>query len=71
MDNKEILFNELKNILEVKDIDENFLLEGNMFWDSLAIVSSVALFDQIFQKRVTGDELVVCKTVFDLLTLAQ
>lgn len=69
MENEEIFLNELKKLLELENIDKNFVLAGNELWDSLAIVSTVALFDQIFKKRVSGETIVKCTTVSKLLEL--
>jgi acyl carrier protein len=69
MEAKVQFIDELKKILENEDVTENFVLEGVDLWDSLAVVSTLALFDQIFQKRVSGDDIWKCKTVSELLAL--
>lgn len=40
-------------------------------WDSLAIVSTIALFDEIFGKEVNVEALSNCQTVADLEKLAE
>jgi acyl carrier protein len=39
-------------------------------WDSLAMVSTIALFDELFGKEVNIDALKACRTVSDLEALA-
>ncbi len=38
-------------------------------WDSLAIISCVALIDECFRMLVSGSRLAMCETVADLDTL--
>ncbi len=40
-------------------------------WDSLAMVSTIALFDELFSKEVNIDALKACKTVADIEALAR
>jgi acyl carrier protein len=40
-------------------------------WDSLAIVSTIALFDELFGKEVKVDDLSACVTVSDIEALAK
>jgi acyl carrier protein len=40
-------------------------------WDSLAIVSTIALFDELFGKEVKVDSLSECTTVADIEALAK
>lgn len=57
----------LAEILEVEPGEVNADLaldEGN--WDSLAIVSTIALIDEVFDKTISGEVLEGCKTVGDL-----
>ena len=39
-------------------------------WDSLAIVSTIALFDEIYSREIGADALKNCETVGDLEALA-
>ena len=62
----------LAEILEVEvgDIGPDFSLEtGN--WDSLAIVSTIALIDEIYDRTVSADGLADCKTVGDVEELVR
>lgn len=45
------------------------LSEGN--WDSLAIVSTIALIDEVFDEAVNADALAECRTVGDIEQLIQ
>lgn len=40
-------------------------------WDSLAIVSTIALIDEVFDKAIGADALEECKTVGDVEKAAQ
>ena len=50
-------------------MSRDFRLEDAV-WDSLAIMSAVALIDEHCGATVSGDELARCSTVADVLTLA-
>lgn len=52
---------ELKAEMPLSEIEE---------WDSLAIVSMISLYDQLFGLKVTGNTLREAKSVQDLLDLA-
>lgn len=57
----------LAEILEVEpsEINPDYALgEGN--WDSLAIVSTIALIDEVYDKAISGEALEGCKTIGDL-----
>tara|TARA_Y100000389_G_C17104107_1_gene337403 strand:- start:188 stop:427 length:240 start_codon:yes stop_codon:yes gene_type:complete len=45
----------------LKDIEE---------WDSVAIISMIALFDELFDSIIPADLLLKCKTIDDLIKLA-
>ncbi len=57
----------LAEILEVpvSDIGSDFSLADHA-WDSLAIISCVALIDEVFGQLVSGSALAECHTVADL-----
>lgn len=62
----------LAEILEIDPADvkpDLFLDESS--WDSLAIVSTIALIDEVYDKAVSGEVLENCKTVGDLEKVAQ
>ena len=60
----------LAEIFEVDDseISPGFDLESHN-WDSLAIVSVIALVDSCFGKLLNGKALAACKTVSDIEAL--
>lgn len=61
-------FDELTEILEQDDtVDANHTFGDE--WDSLAIVSTIALVDEIHGIFLEGTELVKCKSVKDILDL--
>jgi acyl carrier protein len=45
-------------------------LESLSGWDSVALMSFIALLDEELTIRVTGKQVVQCKTVSDLVALA-
>lgn len=57
----------LAEILEVEpsEVNPDMVLEEGV-WDSLAIVSSIALIDELFDRTVSADALAECKTVGDI-----
>jgi len=60
----------LAEILEVDASEitsETVLGEGN--WDSLAVVSTIALIDEVYDETVGAEQLSDCKTVGDLESL--
>lgn len=73
--NKDELMNEfyegLADIfeIEISEITSDTSLEQNS-WDSLAMVSTIALFDELFGKEVSVDALKACRTVGDLEKLS-
>lgn len=62
----------LADIFEVdaSEITPEFVLDSEI-WDSLAVVSTIALIDEVFDKTVSGEALSNCKTVGDLDRVAQ
>ncbi len=60
----------LAEIFEVseREITADFDLASHT-WDSLAIVSTIALIDECFDKMVEGKALAACVTVGDIETL--
>jgi acyl carrier protein len=57
----------LAEILEVEleDVTPALELEESV-WDSLAVVSTIALIDEVFDRTVSADSLIECKTVGDI-----
>jgi acyl carrier protein len=47
------------------------LAKGGADWDSLAVISTIALIDELFDCTVSGQALGVCKTVADIALLIE
>ncbi len=62
----------LAEILEVEvgDLSPEFSLEEGA-WDSLAVVSAIALIDDVYDVTVHPDKLADCKTVGDIERLVE
>jgi acyl carrier protein len=62
--------NRLARVLEVapESIDAPFVLDDRN-WDSVAIISTIALIDDHFDTTVSGEGLQNCKSVGELLDL--
>lgn len=56
----------LAEILEVEAEQVNSGLELGEMWDSLAIVSTIALIDDVYDIQVRPEKLAECKTVGDI-----
>ncbi|MCC5790273.1 MAG: hypothetical protein JJT75_11605 [Opitutales bacterium] len=39
-------------------------------WDSLASLTTLSVFDEVYSHQVSGEELKKCETIGDLLSLA-
>lgn len=65
------LYAGLAEIFEVEpeEITADTVLE-ELAWDSLAMVSTIALFDELYSKEMRIDDLKACRTVGDLEALA-
>lgn len=60
----------LAEILEIEPADVSKDLDLTQHnWDSLAVVSTLALIDECFGKLVVGTELAKCQTVADVEAL--
>ena len=57
----------LAEILEVEpeEVNSEMALEKGA-WDSLAIVSTIALIDDVYDRTVSADALVECRNVGDI-----
>lgn len=53
---------------EVENIQQDTLL-GDFAWDSLAVVSTMALVDDVYSVMLDGQALAKCQTVGDILAL--
>ena len=61
--------NGLAEILEIDVADLNDSFELGELWDSLAVVSTLALIDEIHDISVSAEDLAECKTVGDIEAL--
>ncbi len=63
--------NELAKLLvvEVSLLTDDFLLKNHQLWDSLSMISVIALIDQQYQVTVSGEEVDKCNTIGDLFNL--
>jgi acyl carrier protein len=64
------LLEEIKETLQRdKEISFDMKLEDIEEWDSLASISMISLYDQLFEFLITFDKLEKCKTFSDLVEL--
>lgn len=60
-------FEGLADVLEVSPTEVSSSLElTKLNWDSLAVVSTIALCDDLFGVMLNGQELMKCQTVADI-----
>ncbi|MBQ8147381.1 MAG: acyl carrier protein [Lachnospiraceae bacterium] len=57
--------------LEVEEINEDTVLSEYEEWDSVAILSFIALMDEEFGKAVKGAEIRALETVKDLMDMME
>lgn len=63
-------FNGLAEILEIDAAEVTPQLKlGDYAWDSLAIISVIALVDELFDQLLSGQALAECNTVQDIVAL--
>ncbi len=69
----EDFINELKDVLEIEDEDPEITLETNIKelgeYDSLSVLSIIAMLDKNFNKQVLSSDLVKVITVRNLIEL--
>ena len=70
LEKKENFFNEFASLLDVEraSLSENVLL-NDLDWDSMAVISTIALVDEIFDIVISGDALINCATISDIFSL--
>lgn len=67
---KSELLEEIKETLQREEIITlDMKLEDLKEWNSLANISMIALFDQLFNVIIAADEILKCKTINDLVQL--
>jgi len=61
-------------LADIFEVDEDQITSdtwlADLNWDSLAMVSTVALFDDLYDKEVKLADLKACQTIADLEALA-
>lgn len=67
---KDALLAGIAEILEVTSVTEATVLEEAGSWDSLSVVSMIALIDEKAGAEVDGEALARCVTAGDVLRLA-
>lgn len=67
----EAFLRELAELLEVdvSELCDDYVLEDNWNWDSLALISVIVMIDEHFKQSVSNEALRKCKVVGDLIKL--
>ena len=68
----EVFFNELSDAMDIENIKltkDTKLSE--IPWDSLAIISTIAIFDSVFDVVLKVDSLSTCNTLGDIIELVK
>lgn len=61
-----------KGMAEILEVDETLISSefeldgGDAAWDSLAVVSTIALIDELYSKTLEGKLLTECKKIVDI-----
>lgn len=70
MNNENFMIDFAKLIeIDFKDLKADLKLEAIEGWDSLAVVSTIALVDQYFGLSISGEDIFQCRTFSDVLDL--
>ena len=64
-------YKKLSDILEVDNVKDSDILRGFEYWDSLTILSILAMLDSDFSIYMTAEELDSCSTVKDLYFMVE
>lgn len=65
------LLDGIAEILETEGLTPEHALDEASGWDSMAVVMVVALIDDVTGKSVDGPSVAACKTVGDILKVAE
>lgn len=57
--------------MELDEFDKETVLEDMEMWDSVAVLTFIALIDEKFGKQYHASEVTACKTVGDLMEMMQ
>ena len=68
----DLFYEEFASLLGIEKnaISESSIL-SELEWDSMALISTMALIDEVFAVVVSGDQLTECITVADILKLVK
>ena len=71
-DNLKPFLEELAEALDIEDqeLEVTTKLE-DLDWDSLAVISSIALIDEYFNRKISANEISQCSTIGDLLNIGK
>ena len=70
MDEKDFL-ERMKVILDKEDISIDTSLSDLEEWDSISVISYVALANTSFNKEISPEQIQTCKTIRDLYSILQ
>ncbi len=61
------------NAVEVEPgtINESTVFKEIETWDSLCVLSVIAMIDEAYQVTLGGDDIESCKTILDIITLVE
>ena len=64
---------ELADAMEVDpaELTKDYVLDKSEMWDSMTIVTTIALIDEHFGKSVDGEKLTACTTLGDVYALIE
>lgn len=62
----ERLFKELADILEVDTVTKDNKLEDFDEWDSLGVLTTISMIDEVFNVTITNEEIKKLETIGDL-----
>jgi len=64
----------LRNLEDGLDLKPGTLTESTMIldldWDSLAMITTIAIFDEVFGKSLSAEKLEICKTLGDIINMS-
>lgn len=58
-------------LMDKDTLEEAAELTGIEEWDSMAVISAIAMIDDIFGKEIEPDEVKKCKTVKDIIDIME
>ena len=71
MKNSELLDKIKETLQREEDIDYSMKLEDLEEWDSFAVISIISLYDQLYSRVISSDEIGDCETVEDLVRISK